>query len=217
MNCYYCKRSCIKKGKRKNGTQKYRCCCCKKYQQEAYVRKGWHPCLNKEIKKHIIESCGIRSIARLLEISCTTVIKRILFIAQNINKPVMAMGKAYEADELKTYCGKKTCERWITYAIRTDTKEPVDFRIGRRTKKNIGAVIKTLLLSKAKKIYTDGLDLYRYLIPPKIHGRQWYKINHIERKNLNLRMHLKRLGRKTICFSKSDAMLEACVKIYFWG
>ncbi|MBN9294195.1 MAG: transposase, partial [Flavobacteriia bacterium] len=48
----------------------------------------------------------------------------------------------------------------------------------------------------------------------KIHRRC---TNHIERQNLNLRTHLKRLNRKTICYSKSLMMLLAVVKIYFWG
>jgi IS1 family transposase len=71
-------------------------------------------------------------------------------------------------------------------------------------------------MAECKQIYTDGLDVYRFVIPEKLHRVKRYGINHIERKNLNLRVHLKRLGRKTICFSKSLLMLEACLKIYFW-
>jgi hypothetical protein len=41
--------------------------------------------------------------------------------------------------------------------------------------------------------------------------------NHIERKNLSLRTHLKRLNRRTICFSKSLVILSACLRIYFWS
>ncbi|HMW09684.1 MAG TPA: transposase, partial [Bacteroidia bacterium] len=32
-----------------------------------------------------------------------------------------------------------------------------------------------------------------------------------------LRTHLKRLNRRTICFTRSAIMLFACLKIYFWG
>ncbi|MBP6430489.1 MAG: hypothetical protein KA319_01880 [Ferruginibacter sp.] len=66
------------------------------------------------------------------------------------------------------------------------------------------------------KIYTDGLSNYKYLVPPTLHSIKQFGTNRIERVNLNLRTHLKRLGRRTICFSKSLAMLLACVKIYFW-
>ncbi|MFY1046718.1 IS1 family transposase [Chryseobacterium sp. GP-SGM7] len=35
--------------------------------------------------------------------------------------------------------------------------------------------------------------------------------------NLNIRTHLKRLNRRTICFSKSNLILIAILKIYFWS
>jgi transposase-like protein len=41
-----------------------------------------------------------------------------------------------------------------------------------------------------------------------------YCTNKIERHNLTLRTHLKRLVRKTLCFTKSDEMLENCVRLY---
>jgi insertion element IS1 protein InsB len=93
----------------------------------------------------------------------------------------------------------------------------VDLKVGKRNKKTLSRVTDTLLLSEAIKIYTDRLNLYEYLIPEELHTRSKYKINYIERKNLSVRTHLKRLARKTICFSKSIVMLEACLKIYFWG
>ncbi len=78
-------------------------------------------------------------------------------------------------------------------------------------------IVNTLLLSKVKQIKTDKLNIYQTLIPKSIHQSGAYAINHIERKNLNLRTHIKRLSRRTICYSKSIVMLEACLKIYFWG
>ncbi|WP_343791129.1 IS1 family transposase, partial [Wandonia haliotis] len=39
----------------------------------------------------------------------------------------------------------------------------------------------------------------------------------IERKNLTLRTHVKRLNRRTICYSKSLLTLSAIMRIYFWG
>jgi IS1 family transposase len=35
--------------------------------------------------------------------------------------------------------------------------------------------------------------------------------------NLLVRTHLKRLNRKTICFSRSLTVLMAVLRIYFWG
>ncbi len=55
------------------------------------------------------------------------------------------------------------------------------------------------------------------MIPKEIHRRFQYATNKIERMNLTLRTHIKRLGRKMICFSKKTLYLEAPLKIYFCG
>jgi insertion element IS1 protein InsB len=68
-----------------------------------------------------------------------------------------------------------------------------------------------------KKICTDVLNIYKTLVPERLHKVGLPNTRHIERFNLNLRTHLKRLSRKTICFSKSKELLEACLKIYFWS
>lgn len=217
MNCHYCKNRCIKKGKRKDGTQKYQCSSCKKYQQEEYKNKAWHPSTDKMIRKCVKRSGGIRDMSYIIEISATTVINRVKKIAKSIEKPLVLRNREYEADELKTYVKKKKNEQWIIYAIDKRTKNVVDYRVGKRNKGNVKTVIDTLLLAGAKRIYTDRLPMYRNLIPSELHKAVPHNTNHIERKNLNLRTHQKRLTRRTICFSKSVVMLSAMLKIYFWG
>ncbi len=218
MNCKKCQHSCIRWGKQYNGEQRYYCKRCNRHQQEDYKYKAYEKETDKEICECTKEGCGIRSTARLLTISPTTVIKRIKKLSVKVIKPIFIVkGKNYEMDELRTYIKKKTNRYWIAYAIRRDTKEVVDFKVGKRNKRTLSRVVDTLLLSEARKIYTDGYPLYKTLIPPELHKVSKHKINHIERKNLSIRTHLKRLGRKTICYSKSTAMLEACLKIYFWG
>ena len=60
-----------------------------------------------------------------------------------------------------------------------------------------------ILLLNPQRIYTDRLPLYRSIIPKNIHKVFQYCTNKIERNNLTLRTHIKRLSRKTICFSKN--------------
>jgi len=162
------------------------------------------------------EGCGIRGIARLLKISPHTVIQRIKTITSNIKKPTIFTNKTYKLDELKTYVKVKSKECWLIYALDKQIGQVVDLKVGVRTKTNLKKVTDTLLLSDCKSIYTDGLGLYGQLIPGKTHKVKRYGTNKIERMNLSLRTHLERLNRKTICFSKSASMLEACVKVYFW-
>lgn len=134
-----------------------------------------------------------------------------------VKKPTIAIGKTYEVDELRTYVGNKGRECWVCVAVERESGKPVDISVGRRTKKTLGKVVETLNLSKALRVYTDGLDIYKSLINNQIHTIRPYQINKVERLNLHLRNSLKRLCRKTICYSKSRAMLEACVRLCLWG
>jgi insertion element IS1 protein InsB len=122
----------------------------------------------------------------------------------------------FEVDELWTYIGRKEDEYWIAYALNRQTRQVVDFIIGKRTKATLKELIDRLLLLNPKIIRTDRLTVCRRIIPKAIHRSGSYCINWIERKNLTIRTHLKRLSRRTICFNRSAVMLESCLKLYFW-
>lgn len=215
--CVYChKNCCIKYGKSAEGKQRYRCKECNKSFIRDYSYQACHHAVSGWIVKLLKEGSGIRSIARLLQISITTVLRRILKISKQIRKPAICLNQEYEIDELRTFYKNKGRLLWIVYALQRNTGKIVDFAVGSRTIKTLQKVTTTVLLSSARKVYTDKLPVYSYLLPRSIHCSKAYSINHIERNNLTLRTHLKRLGRKTICFSKSIVMLEACIKIYFW-
>lgn len=173
--------------------------------------------MDNEIVILLKEGCGIRSIGRIPGISAVTVLRRIKTISKQLAKPIISFGKEYELDELCTFVKSKIRKRWIVYAIRKDTKQVVDFAIGRRTNRKLRKITDTLILSNAAKVFTYKLPNYKHLLPATIHSTKYRGANHIERKNLTLRTHLKRLSSRTICFSRSTAMLHACLKIYFWG
>jgi len=69
----------------------------------------------------------------------------------------------------------------------------------------------------AERIYTDKLKNYEYIISGKVHRTTLYQTNHIERMNLTLRTHLKRLNRKTICFSGSVSIFNLYFADIFLG
>jgi len=170
------------------------------------------------IPELVCESVSIRGIGRILKIALATVIKKIKWIAERIKKPLLPLNrKIFELDEIRTYILKKENQYWIAYAICSETKQVIDFVVGKRSKRTLRMIVNTLLLSGVEIIKTDKLNIYQSLIPPLRHVSAAYNINHIERNNLNLRTHLKRLSRRTICFSKSLLMLECCLKIYFWA
>ena len=102
-------------------------------------------------------------------------------------------------------------------AYQRETGEIVRFSVGRRTNKTLNKVLTSLELSNANKIYTDKLKQYRFLIEKKKHSTQARGTNHVERLHLNFRTHLKRLNRRSICFSRSLLMLMSVIKIYLWA
>jgi len=218
MKCKNCKGLAVKNGKQANGKQRYYCKQCKISFQRSYKYNGH----NKNIDKHIYlftrEGVGIRATSRLLSISKTTVIKRIKKMALKINMPLWKEHhQYYELDEMRVVVGYKKREAWITYAINRHSKKVISFIIGRRTKENISKVTKYILLLHPQKVFTDKLKTYKKLIPSQKHNTKKQNTTVIERNNLTLRTHLKRLSRKTICFSKNFEMLEATLKLYFWG
>ena len=218
MTCKYCSSDqTIKKGKR-NNIQRFRCKSCHKTFQSTYKNNACLEDTDDKITVLLKEGCGIRSIARILKISKQTVLSRMLKIAGRIkNSHRFSAGKRYEVDEMWTYVGNKKEVSWVTYGIERKSRRVVDFIVGRKTSENIKPLIDRILSFSPKRIYTDGLNIYPCLIPKDVHVAGRFHTTKIERKNLSLRTHIKRLSRKTICFSKSQKYLTAHLAIYFWS
>lgn len=218
MKCIYClKNQCIKKGVR-NGKQRYQCKSCKKFQLKYYTYKLYNKKDDVKIVALNAESVGISSLSRLLNYSKATILRRINFIANKVTNPqLLERNQVYEVDEMWTYVSgcKERNVKWITYAINRTTSQVVDVVIGSRNKENLAKIINKLKLLYPKKIITDKLAIYKNLVRPIKHDTRRYRNNKIERSNLTLRTHLKRLSRKTICYSKSEKMLENCILLYF--
>ena len=89
--------------------------------------------------------------------------------------------------------------------------------VGPRTNKTLNRVLISLKLAQAKKIFTDKLKHYRFLIEKKTHCTKARSTNHIERVHLNFRTHLKRLNRRSIYYSRSVVILISILKIYLRG
>ena len=156
--CPYCQsESIVKSGKNCNGKQRYQCKYCHKRFITDYTYKAYLPDTDSKIIQLTKEGLGIRSTARVLGISVTTLLKRILQIASKIKQPPIAVGRTYEVDEMRIFIGKKSCLRWLAYALDRETNQVVAFNVGRRTNRTLSVILHNLFLSKAKFIYTDKL------------------------------------------------------------
>lgn len=90
-------------------------------QQNSYHYEGYKIHLNQEIILLPKEGLGIRSTARVLKISTTTLLRRIIAIAKSIHQPIINMGKTYEIDEMCTYIRHKRNFIWLSTGSRVRT------------------------------------------------------------------------------------------------
>jgi len=120
---------------RSQNKQRYYCKSCKKTWLASYNKQACLPFVNQYIIALKKEDCGIRSTARLLRISATTVISRIQKIADSIKKPIISTGRTYDVNELKTYIRKKNNDYWVIYALERESRQVIDFKVGKCIKK----------------------------------------------------------------------------------
>jgi len=64
------------------------------------------------------------------------------------------------------------------------------------------------------QFYTDGWGAYERHLDPSLHTVGKRNTQKIERKHLTLRTRIKRLARKTICFSKSILMHDVVIGLF---
>jgi IS1 family transposase/transposase-like protein len=217
MKCKYCASNCIKKGYT-GIKQRYKCKKCSKYQLDFYTNRKYKNTDDDMITTLNGEGMSISGIGRTLNYSKQTIMRRILYLAEQVKKPFYNhYQQIYEVDEMCVFVKKNTPanRRWITYGIHRETKEVMDVAIGRRTKEVVGKVVNTIKAYMPKEIITDKLNFYPKLIAPFKYNTKKHHNNHIERANLTMRVQIKRLGRKTLCYSKSESMLEAVILLYF--
>ncbi|GEN74209.1 hypothetical protein CLA01_42810 [Chryseobacterium lathyri] len=160
----------IKYGKTNYGKQRYQCKFCKAINVLQYSYNAYKNDINTKVIQLTKEGMGIRSIARILKISTTTLLKRIVAIANSISQPLIPYYQTYELDEMRFFIRKKSNVMWLVYAINISIQEIIEFYIGKRNNKTLNSVVKTFITSKAEKIYTDKLRNYQYLIPKEIHS-----------------------------------------------
>ena len=122
--------------------------------------------------------------------------------------------KSSELDEMWSFVGDKKNPRWLWHAIDRRTGKVLAYVFGRR-KDEVFLKLKELLEPFGiKKYCTDGWGAYERNLPESQHEVGKSKTQRIERKHLNLRTRIKRLARKTICFSKIEEMHDLVIGLF---
>ena len=116
-----------------------------------------------------------------------------------------------EIDEQGSYVGKKSNQRWLWHAIDHVTGNVRAYVFGKR-KDTVFKKLQSLLEPFGlKRFYTDDGGAYERHLDKNKHERGKANTQKIERKNLNFRTRIKRLTRRTICFSKQAYMHDIVI------
>jgi insertion element IS1 protein InsB len=130
--------------------------------------------------------------------------------------PAVVIRKIAEAelDEMWSFVGGKRQPRWLWQALDHQTGRVVAYVFGRREDKAFLRLRRLLAPLGIRRFYTDGWGAYRRHLDPHQHVVGKRCTQQLERKHLTLRTRIKRLVRKTICFSKSVQMHELVIGLF---
>jgi len=123
-------------------------------------------------------------------------------------------GLTSELDEMWSYVGKKAEPRWLWHAIDHHSGAVLAYVFGRRTDEVFLQLQELLEPFGIKRFYTDGWGAYERHIAPEQHTVGKAHTQRIESKHINLRTRLKRLVRRTICFSKTTTMHDLVLGLF---
>jgi insertion element IS1 protein InsB len=204
-----------KNGTTANGKQKYRCLDCRRQFITDYTYRGCQSFVRALIVPLTMNSSGIRDIARVLWISTQTVMKTIRASAAAVREPrVPPRIKDLGIDEFWSFVRDKSRQCWCWYGLNRATTRIAAYVLGRRTDRSCRQLIEKLSGCAVEQFYTDDWQSYARTLPTERHTISKAETLNVERHNLNFRTHLKRLHRRTICFSKSSEMHAAVIKLY---
>ena len=116
-----------------------------------------------------------------------------------------------ECDEMWSFVQTKKNQRWLWYAIDHNTRAILAFVFEKRKDSAFKKLKKFLKPFGIITYYTDNWSSYSKNISPENHIIGKENTQRIERKNLTLRTRIKRLHRKTICYSKSQIMHDLVI------
>ena len=128
---------------------------------------------------------------------------------------------AYQAEipeEQHTPVGKKADKRWVWIALARHSRQVVAYAIGDRSERTCRRLWERIPESyKRGCCYSDFWEAYQAVIPEDEHeavGKDSGELAHVERWNNTLRQRLARFVRKTLSFSKSVVLHEACLLLF---
>lgn len=124
-------------------------------------------------------------------------------------------------DEMWSFYHDKSHQIWLWWAIDHATNMPLAYTFGTREHKYLDELLSLLKPFNVGTVYADNNYAYRDRISSEdlVTGKR--NTQQIERNHLTLRTRIKRLCRKSICFSKNKdihkAVIGTFINTFFFG
>ena len=123
-------------------------------------------------------------------------------------------GLSSELDEMWSFVGTKAHPRWLWHAIDHHSGHVLAYVFGRR-QDTVFLQLKALLAPFGiTRFSTDGWGAYERHVDAEQHQVGKAQTQKIESKHINLRTRIKRLVRRTICFSKTERMHDLVIGLF---
>ena len=110
-----------------------------------------------------------------------------------------------------SFVGSKARQHWLWYVYNTKTGGVLAYTFGPRTDETCRELLALLTPFTIGMLTTDEWGSYARELPKEKHLTGKIFTQHIERNNLTLRTRIKRLARRTICFSRSVELHEKVI------
>ena len=151
----------------------------------------------------LLRGSGVRDCAAVLGISSGSVLRCILRMGKAAK--IWPKHNAYhlvQIDEHWSYVGNKQKKVWLLYAICKNSREILAANWGKRNIRSIRALLKKLQGVEINFYCTGHWQAFAEVLPKEKHivGKKYTK--KIEGINTWFRTRLRRLVRRTVCFSK---------------
>lgn len=162
----------------------------------------------------LLRGSGVRDCAAVAGVSKAAVLRLIVRSALRMEiKPKHKYYSKVQLDEQWSYVGKKNKKVWMIYAYAAQDGEILGFAMGKRNWKTVTNLLVKLKALEIDFFQTDGWEAFKTVLPGDRHliGKQFTKA--IEGINTWFRTRLRRLVRRTVCFSKKLIYHYSIIKL----
>ena len=115
---------------------------------------------------------------------------------------------------MRSFVESRANQRWLWHAIDHKTGKIPAYTFGKRSDEVFLELRGLPEPFGIKKFYTDGLGTYMRNLAHSNHEVSKRNTQKTERRHLTLRTRIKRLARKTICFSELEKMHDIVIGLF---